>query len=215
MPSRPPTDASRSCTVISIGLLMRTTTSAPPRRTRFAAGDQLASRTFSTPVRCPRGRAGCNRRRACAPFQQSAPRSPARRAANARPGDWVSCDRDSVSENLGVVELAQQLLLGRPVLGDRPAHPGRVHVVLDADVLADDVAPHVPQPRLAVIGIPLVNEPALPLTFGCRTMMRLTGALTPADECARRQTTRSRRMTLAADSKCRPPFAGRCRSRCT
>ena len=45
-----------------------------------------------------------------------------------------------VSENLGVVELAEQFLLGRAVLGNRPAHPRRIHVVLDADVLADDVA---------------------------------------------------------------------------
>ena len=37
--------------------------------------------------------------------------------------------------------------------------------------------PQVPQPRLAVIGMPLVNDPALPRTFGCRTMMRLTGAI--------------------------------------
>jgi len=37
--------------------------------------------------------------------------------------------------------------------------------------------PQVPHPRLAVIGMPLVNDPALPLTFGWRTIMRLTGAI--------------------------------------
>jgi len=37
--------------------------------------------------------------------------------------------------------------------------------------------PHVPQPKLAVMGMPLVNAPALPLTCGCLTMMRLTGAI--------------------------------------
>ena len=37
--------------------------------------------------------------------------------------------------------------------------------------------PHVPHPRLAVIGMPLSNKPALPRTLGCRTMIRLTGAI--------------------------------------
>ena len=36
--------------------------------------------------------------------------------------------------------------------------------------------PQMPQPRLEVIGIPLVNDPALAFDWGWRTMMRLTGA---------------------------------------
>src|SRR2546428_12676680 len=43
-------------------------------------------------------------------------------------------------EDIGVVELSEKLLLARFVLGDDAAHPGRVRVVLDADVLAGDVA---------------------------------------------------------------------------
>ena len=40
----------------------------------------------------------------------------------------------------GLVELAEQLGLGRLVLGDRPTHPGHVHVVLERDVFVGDVA---------------------------------------------------------------------------
>ena len=36
--------------------------------------------------------------------------------------------------------------------------------------------PHVPQPRLEVIGMPLSNAPALAFDCGWRTMIRLTGA---------------------------------------
>jgi hypothetical protein len=36
--------------------------------------------------------------------------------------------------------------------------------------------PQMPQPRLDVIGMPLVNEPAFAFDCGCRTIMRLTGA---------------------------------------
>ena len=36
--------------------------------------------------------------------------------------------------------------------------------------------PQVPQPRLDVIGIPLLNAPALAFDCGCRTMIRDTGA---------------------------------------
>src|SRR4030081_1922513 len=45
-----------------------------------------------------------------------------------------------VSKGFAVVELAEQLLLGRPILGNRPAHPCDVHVVLERDVLVGDVA---------------------------------------------------------------------------
>src|SRR4029079_7618601 len=43
-------------------------------------------------------------------------------------------------EDFRVVELAEQFLLRRPVLGDRPADPVDVHVVLQRDVLVGDVA---------------------------------------------------------------------------
>src|SRR4029079_2392026 len=43
-------------------------------------------------------------------------------------------------EDFRVVELAEQFLLRRPVLGDRTADPGHVHVVLQRDVLVGDVA---------------------------------------------------------------------------
>ena len=46
------------------------------------------------------------------------------------------------------VELAEQLLLARSVLGDRAADPGHVHVVLEVDVLGRDVA----APRAAARG---------------------------------------------------------------
>ena len=36
--------------------------------------------------------------------------------------------------------------------------------------------PQMPQPRLEVIGMPFVNDPALAFDCGWRTMMRLTGA---------------------------------------
>ena len=36
--------------------------------------------------------------------------------------------------------------------------------------------PQIPQPRLEVIGMPLVKEPALAFDCACRTMIRLTGA---------------------------------------
>ncbi len=36
--------------------------------------------------------------------------------------------------------------------------------------------PQMPQPRLEVMGMPLVNDPALAFDWGWRTMMRLTGA---------------------------------------
>ena len=36
--------------------------------------------------------------------------------------------------------------------------------------------PHVPQPRLGVIGIPLLKDPAFAAEFGCLIMIRLTGA---------------------------------------
>src|SRR5947207_8549834 len=52
---------------------------------------------------------------------------------------WWKITR-TLLEDFGVVELAEQLLLGRPVLRDGPTDPRRVHVVLDADVLAGDVA---------------------------------------------------------------------------
>src|SRR4051812_20155402 len=44
------------------------------------------------------------------------------------------------SEGFAVVELAEQFLLRWPVLGNRPAHPRDVHVVLQRDVLVGDVA---------------------------------------------------------------------------
>ncbi len=37
--------------------------------------------------------------------------------------------------------------------------------------------PQMPQPRLEVIGMPLVNVPALAFDCGWRTMIRLTGAI--------------------------------------
>ncbi len=36
--------------------------------------------------------------------------------------------------------------------------------------------PQVPQPRLEVMGMPLLKAPALAFDCGCRTMIRLTGA---------------------------------------
>ena len=36
--------------------------------------------------------------------------------------------------------------------------------------------PQIPHPRLDVIGMPLVNEPALAFDCGCLTIIRLTGA---------------------------------------
>ena len=36
--------------------------------------------------------------------------------------------------------------------------------------------PQMPQPRLDVIGMPLVKDPALAFDWGWRTMIRLTGA---------------------------------------
>src|SRR5829696_6192360 len=44
------------------------------------------------------------------------------------------------SEDFRVVELSEQLLLGRAVLRDRAAHPCHVEVVLQRDVLVGDVA---------------------------------------------------------------------------
>ena len=37
--------------------------------------------------------------------------------------------------------------------------------------------PQMPQPMLDVIGMPLVKVPALELDCTCRTMIRLTGAI--------------------------------------
>ena len=37
--------------------------------------------------------------------------------------------------------------------------------------------PQMPQPMLDVIGMPLVNVPAFERDCTCRTMMRLTGAI--------------------------------------
>src|SRR5215210_257853 len=48
-------------------------------------------------------------------------------------------DRVAALEDFRVVELAKDLLFVRLVLRNRPADPGRVHVVLDADVFAGDV----------------------------------------------------------------------------
>src|SRR6266581_9782617 len=48
-------------------------------------------------------------------------------------------------EDLRIEELAEQFLLARPVFRDDAADPGRVHVVLDADVFAGDI----PAPRAA------------------------------------------------------------------
>src|SRR5436309_914339 len=43
-------------------------------------------------------------------------------------------------DDIGVVELSEKVLLARFVLRNDAAHPGRVHVVLDADVLTGDIA---------------------------------------------------------------------------
>src|SRR4029077_7405415 len=60
-----------------------------------------------------------------------------------------------VLKGFAVVELAEQFLLGRSILGNRPAHPCHVHVVLERDVLVGDVAapdaaPHARGHRHAV-----------------------------------------------------------------
>src|SRR5205085_6085806 len=41
---------------------------------------------------------------------------------------------------LRIVEGTEQLFVGGPVFLDRYRHPGRIHVVLEVDVLRDDVA---------------------------------------------------------------------------
>ena len=48
--------------------------------------------------------------------------------------------------------------------------------MLEVHVLGDESPPQVPQPRLEVIGMPLLNAPALAFDCGCRTMIRETGA---------------------------------------
>ena len=63
------------------------------------------------------------------------------------------------------VELAEQLLLARPVLGDRTAHPGHVHVVLEVDVLGRDV----PAPRAA----PEARRHRHPVVEGAGVRLRL------------------------------------------
>ena len=92
------------------------------------------------------------------PTTRLVPRAPRRRCA----GRWRRCaaeisallrarltlNRAGLESTGRAVELAEQLLLARPVLGDRAADPGHVQVVLEVDVLGRDVA----APRAAARG---------------------------------------------------------------
>ncbi len=61
------------------------------------------------------------------------------------------------------VELPEQLLLARPVLGDRAADPGHVHVVLEVDVLGRDVAAPRPAAEARRHRHPVVERPGVRL----------------------------------------------------
>ena len=97
------------------------------------------------------------------------------------------------------VELAEQLLLGRPILGDRAAHPGGVHVVLEVDVLRRDVA--APRPAAEARGHrhPVVE----------RARVRLRLRLANHDPAHRRRLGPGARYGRRRTSRCRT--SGPCR----